>query len=145
MNGATAEPWVSTTKPPNIAITSKRGSSHNFLRTRRKCQSSCKNSISTPSEQVLHAVRGGSRRCANDPIRLTWLARVGPQRIASARPHDQGSRKNAEEENEAHDDRSHDMVQQLAEPEPQSIEWMQDAGISERGREKRNCQHPRPT
>src|SRR5262249_14821458 len=40
MKGATAEPWVSTTRAPNSTSTSTMGPSHHFLRTRKKSQSS---------------------------------------------------------------------------------------------------------
>ena len=40
MKGATAEPWVSSTRLPNRAITSNSGSNQYFLRTRMKRQSS---------------------------------------------------------------------------------------------------------
>ncbi len=40
MNGATAEPSVNMTSPPNTTIMTKIGSIQNFLRTRMKVQSS---------------------------------------------------------------------------------------------------------
>jgi hypothetical protein len=43
MKGATAVPWVSTIRPPKIAIVMMTGSSQYFLRTRKKAQNSCRN------------------------------------------------------------------------------------------------------
>lgn len=40
MNGATAEPWLKMTKPPNITIIRTMGNNQNFLRTLRNNQSS---------------------------------------------------------------------------------------------------------
>src|SRR5215469_8186852 len=118
MKGATAEPWLNTTRPPNMAITIKRGSSQNFFRTRRKCQSSCRNSMSTPSEQMLHAVGVRPRRRTSDPVRLTGLASTDSQGIAPTHSHDQGGRKNSEEEDQAEQNRRHNVVHQLADSEP---------------------------
>src|SRR5262249_44666043 len=114
MKGATADPWVNTTSPPNIAITSKSGSSQNFLRTRRKCQSSCKNSITHPSEQTLHGVRRRTRGRTHHPSRSPPPRSLDPQRIAMPHPHDQGSRNNAEAENEPHHERSYHVMEQKA-------------------------------
>ena len=48
MNGATAEPWVRTTSPPNNARTIRIGASQNFLRARRNLQSSSTNDMRLP-------------------------------------------------------------------------------------------------
>jgi hypothetical protein len=40
MNGATAEPWPGTAKPPNSPILTKIGNSQNFLPALKKIQSS---------------------------------------------------------------------------------------------------------
>ena len=45
MKGATAVPWVNTTRPPNSATTTSKGSNQNFLRTRKKRQNSMKKLI----------------------------------------------------------------------------------------------------
>jgi hypothetical protein len=45
MNGAIAEPLVSTTRPPNTTIMIMIGSSQNFFRTRMKRQISARKSI----------------------------------------------------------------------------------------------------
>ena len=45
MNGATAEPCVSTISPPKMTIITRIGRSQNFLRARRNCQSSFKNDV----------------------------------------------------------------------------------------------------
>ncbi len=45
MNGATAEPWLSITNPPNTAIMTNTGNNQNFLRTLMKAQSSVMKSI----------------------------------------------------------------------------------------------------
>src|SRR5262245_631921 len=118
MKGATAEPWVSTTRAPNTAITSRSGSSQYFLRAPMNSQSSCRNSIAAASKQMLHAVGRRSRRRTHDPVALTTPARIDAQRIFSAQAHDQRRRKHAEQENGPHHDRRHDMVQQNADPEP---------------------------
>jgi hypothetical protein len=68
MKGAIAEPFVSTNKPPKIAIMIKTGSSQNFLRTRKNIQNSRrKDSIDPPLELALHVECRGSRITA-DPI-----------------------------------------------------------------------------
>src|SRR5437660_10957471 len=47
MNGATAEPFASTARPPNTTITINTGSSQNFLRSRRNSQNSARNDKAT--------------------------------------------------------------------------------------------------
>ena len=45
MNGATADPWLRMTNPPNTAIMTNNGNNQNFLRTLIKAQSSIRKSI----------------------------------------------------------------------------------------------------
>src|SRR5215831_10854532 len=68
MNGATAEPLVSTTRPPNTAIMMRTVKSQNFLRTRIKRHSSVRKFIAALSlELVPHGVGCRAGRAAFDP------------------------------------------------------------------------------
>ena len=58
MNGATAEPWLSTISPPNSAIITMIGKSQNFLRTRRNIHNSDKKDISSLRQNWLRIVSG---------------------------------------------------------------------------------------
>src|SRR5215471_13182472 len=111
MKGATAEPWLRTTRPPNTTINSSSGNSQNFLRARRKSQNSRRNSMAGPSEQMLHAVGRRPRRIAYDPSRLTRLSKLEPQWVASSHAHDQSGRNYTKNENETHNDGTHDTMQ----------------------------------
>src|SRR5262245_21165936 len=104
MKGATAEPWVSTTKAPNTAITSRSGSSQYFLRAPINSHNSCRNSIAMSSKQVLSAVGGGTGGRAHHPVAVAPPLRIDPQGVLSAHPHDQRGRQHAEHENGPHHD-----------------------------------------
>jgi hypothetical protein len=52
MNGAMADPSVSTTKAPKSAMVSSTGSSQNFFRIERKAQNSFKNTSMPYSRQI---------------------------------------------------------------------------------------------
>lgn len=65
MNGAIADPWLSTMSPPKAALMMKIGNSQNFLRTRMKSHNSPRNDTGTPVQNwffiVSGAGPGGSR------------------------------------------------------------------------------------
>src|ERR1043165_3814017 len=93
MNGAIAEPWVSTISPPKTSRTSMIGSSQNFFRARRKVQNSSRKDIeSSGSELVLHAFGRRSCRLARDPVGLVVTAPSQRQQVLVASPHEQRDR-----------------------------------------------------
>src|SRR4051812_11537449 len=115
MNGAMAEPLVSTIRPPKITIMIMIGSSQNFLRARMNAQSS---TIIEPivsllplgSELVLHGLRRRPRWLALDPVALGAAVHLGPQEILAESAHDQADRRDGHEEQQAEHQRIHDLV-----------------------------------
>src|SRR5262245_6504804 len=99
MNGAIAEPLVSTTRPPKTTIMIRIGSSQNFLRTRMKRQSSPTNSIIFSLELVLHCIRRGPGRRAHDPVARSIRLAPEPQQIlAHGAQHEAGRKHRAVEQ-----------------------------------------------
>src|SRR4029079_8705582 len=90
MNGAIAEPLVSTIRPPKITIMIMIRSSQNFLRSRMKAHSS---TIIDPifslsrSELVLHRLRRRPRRGALDPVALGAAVDEQAEEILAVGPH----------------------------------------------------------
>src|ERR1044071_225754 len=100
MNGAIAEPLVSTIRPPKITIMIMIGSSQNFLRSRMKAQSSTRiDPISlSRSELVFDRLRRRPRRRALDPVTLGATVDPQAQEILAEGPHDQADRHDGHEE-----------------------------------------------
>src|SRR3546814_11465567 len=97
MNGATAEPWVSTTRPPNSTITSSIGSSQNFLRIRRNRHSSARKDIGV-SELIGHGRAGVGLGVARDPVAGGVGLEAPVQRILAEQPQQQRRRGHPGEE-----------------------------------------------
>src|ERR1700755_774496 len=126
MKGATAEPLVRITRPPNTTIITRIGSSQNFLRTRMKRQSSASKSIQFPSKLIAHALRRRPPRIAHDPVTIAIRLAPEPQEFRAGYAQNQADWPDRQVENQPHDDRVDDVVQQQAEPEPDDIERPQD-------------------
>src|SRR5450759_2407054 len=92
MNGAIAEPLVSTTSPPNTTIMIRIGSSQNFFRTRINRQSSATKSILCPLELVFHRLGRWPGRRSHDPVALRVRLPLEPQQILAQRAHDETGR-----------------------------------------------------
>src|SRR5436190_7691919 len=122
MNGATAEPWVSTSSPPNATIMMRIGSSQNFLRARMKRQSSARKSIAFPLELILHGFGGGPRWAPVDPVAVRVGLPLEPQRVLSQDPPDEADGQHRAEEHQSHHDRIHYPMQQKCKLEPKPIE-----------------------
>src|SRR4051812_32530852 len=103
MKGATAEPLVNTTSPPNTTIMIMIGSSQNFLRTRMKRQSSARKSITSLSELVLHCLRRRSRRLPRQPIAVATRLTPQAQQVPPHSPHDETGRQHRSVEHQTHD------------------------------------------
>src|SRR6185437_16174769 len=113
MNGAIAEPLVSTIRPPKTTIMIRIGSSQNFLRSRMKAQSS---TIMAPmdedpfeigyarSELVAHRLRRRARRRAVDPVGRGPAVELQPQEILAEGPHHEADRRDGQEEQHAEHD-----------------------------------------
>src|SRR6516164_4752729 len=113
MNGATAEIWLNTTRPPSSSITSMMGSSQYFLRTLRKAHSSIRTDIGAPrSEHVLQALRLRTGRRAMDPVARRLRIPLEAQQVLAREAQQQRGRGDDDEEQDAHDDGVHDPVQQ---------------------------------
>src|SRR3954462_11132112 len=89
MKGATAEPLVRITRPPNTTIITRIGNSQNFLRTRMKRQSSARKSIQRPSELIAHAFRRRTGRIADDPVAVPFRLAFEPQEFLAGYAHNQ--------------------------------------------------------
>src|SRR4051794_35399860 len=93
MNGATTEPFTSTSRPPNSAIMTRTGASQNFLRARRKPHSSATNSIGPIPPRVVqsvlvdHGLRRRARRLAHDPITGGLGLPAAAHRVVPLGPH----------------------------------------------------------
>src|SRR4051794_17931816 len=133
MNGAMAEPLVSTIRPPKITIMIMIGSSQNFLRSRMNAHSS---TIIEPivsllprSELVLHGLRRRPRGLPLDPVALGAAVHPQAQEILAERPHDEADRRDGHEEQQAEDQRVHDLVEEQAELQPKPVQRPQHLGI----------------
>src|ERR1700693_4818123 len=104
MNGAIAEPLVSTTSPPNTTIMISIGNSQNFFRTRINRQSSATKSISCPLELIFHRLGRWSGRAPHDPVARRLGLALEPQQIPSHHAHDEAGRPYRAEEQQRHDD-----------------------------------------
>src|SRR5438445_5733863 len=99
MNGATADPWVSTIKPPNRRSTTTIGSSQNFFRSFMNAQSSMTNSpIASPpppwkypSELPGHVRRGAG--WPGDAVRRRVGLEAPLHRISPEAPHEDTHRR----------------------------------------------------
>src|SRR5229473_835039 len=125
MNGAIAEPLVSTIRPPKITIMIRIGSSQNFLRSLMKAQSSTMmepmKSVPLRSELVTHRLGRRPRRGALDPIALGPRVQPQSQEILAEDAHHDSDRRDGHEEQQAEDQRIHDLVDQQAELQPQLV------------------------
>src|SRR5262245_64916056 len=91
MKGATAEPLVSTIRPPNITIMTKMGISQYFLRTRRNNENSRRND-SICSKLVLHGFWRPERRSL-DPIARGVRVAAQSQRVLGQHSHQKRDRR----------------------------------------------------
>src|SRR5690349_290303 len=146
MKGAIAVPLTRTMSPPKIASMTTIGSSQYFFRVRMNSQNSRMKSSIT-SELLPHRVRGGPGGIAFEPV----TSRVGiapeSEQILAGQPEEDADGGHDAEEDRAHDDRSHDAVQQEPQRGPRTVEGDEDAGMHERGgdqqRSERSDVHPR--
>jgi len=115
MNGATAEPCVNTTRPSTTAITSRMGNIQNFLRARRKRQSSpaketmftlqgcVRSSVALKTDCAAVARRSG--RVTFYPVGRRVAIKVEAHEILAAQPHDEAGRHNNGKKEEPHHNR----------------------------------------
>src|ERR1700691_5561774 len=122
MKGATAEPFASTSRPPNIAITRKTGSSQYFLRTRKNIQNSFRNETIGYSELLLHGAERGCGRVTGDPVGLGSTIRLQPKGIVTEHPLQQADRDNDAIEQQRQHDRAYDGMKHKAELQPKPVE-----------------------
>src|SRR5574342_15672 len=109
MNGATAEPWLSTISAPSSAITSRIGSSQNFLRALRKAQSSLRNDMGKCLKLVGQGLGRRARRVALDPVALRLGIALEPQRVLARQAHGDAERRDHPVVENADHDRAHDL------------------------------------
>src|SRR5260370_946730 len=112
MNGATTEPLVSTTSPPNTTIMIRIGNSQNFFLTRMNRQSSATKSISCPLELISHRLWRGTRRLSHDPVAVRARLPFEPQRVLPHHAHEQTGGQNRAVENQRHQHRVDHLVKQ---------------------------------
>src|SRR5205823_5148471 len=148
MNGAIAEPLVSTIRPPKITIMIRIGSSQNFLRSLMKAQSStmmeAMKSVPLRSELVTHRLRRRPGRRALDPVALGLPVQPQAQEILAEQAHHNADRRNGHEEQQAEDQWIHDLVEQQAKLQPQLVERRQQAGEDKRHREEHGGERQGP-
>src|SRR5688500_10470024 len=111
MNGATAEPCVSTINPPNSSRTTMIGASQYFFRVRMKSMISSKNAICCSLELLLHGLGGRQRGGLTlDPVAQQVRPPAQRPQIATAQPHDQARRRHGQKVNRAHHQRADDPM-----------------------------------
>src|SRR5512146_3067655 len=128
MNGATALPSVSTISPAKTASMTTIGSSQYFFRNRRKSQSSRSTGIMDSSELLAHRVRGRSRRPAVDPVGGGRAVDPEPEQVLAQQPQHQGHRRDRTVEQQRHDGKRDEPLQEQAQPEPEAVERAQQPG-----------------
>src|SRR3954452_25496630 len=104
MNGAIAEPCVSTIRLPKIIIMMRVGISQYFLRTRRNIQNSCRSDNMRTSELLFHRLGRRPRRLAGNPV--AFCRRMTPQAqwVLASRAHEQADECHGDvEENHQYD------------------------------------------
>src|SRR5437867_1845726 len=119
MNGATADPCVSTIKPPNSRSTTTIGSSQNFFRSRMNAQSSRTNSpiFNSPSLELPGHVGAGSGGL-EDAIRRRDGIEASMHRISPEPPHDDAHRRRDAVEDHGEENARVDPSQRLADRHP---------------------------
>src|SRR5439155_1814638 len=110
MNGATADPCVSTIKPPNSRRTTTIGSNQNFFRSFMNAQSSRTNSpiarsllLEKPSSELPGHMSGDSGRLG-DAIRRRARLEAPLHRISPKTPHKDPHRRHDPVEDHREDD-----------------------------------------
>src|SRR5262245_24332123 len=127
MNGATAVPCARMISPPKTSNINRIGVSQYFLRVRMNDHSSAKIDMMLPSyldlssELVLH-LGFGLCRFPPDPIALLVRSPLERQEVLAAQPHDPSSRRDSRKEDDAHDQRADDLVQQPSQRQPHAVE-----------------------
>src|SRR5258706_16045421 len=103
MNGATALPWASSSRPPITRMTTMTGIIQNFLRILRKLQSSFRNDIRTHlSELPRHGFRSGSGRIPRKPVRGYIRREAQAQGVLPKHPKQERQRSYYQQEYRAH-------------------------------------------
>src|SRR5258707_5660993 len=128
MNGATTLPCVSTMSAPKTTSMITTGSSQYFFRARMKSHNSQRTLITDASELAPHRVRGRPRWPAGDPIRLRRTVDPQAEQILSQQPQHQGHWGHRAVEEQRHDPRSDDALQEQTEPKPGAIARSQKPG-----------------
>src|ERR1700678_4481491 len=100
MNGAIADPLVSTTRAPNTTIMIRIGSSQNFFLTRINRQSSATKSISYPLELIFHRLGRWTGRLSHDPVARRIRLAFEPQQVPPHPAHDEAGRPNRAEKHQ---------------------------------------------
>src|SRR5258708_10453388 len=146
MNGATTEPLVSTTSPPNTTIMIRTGNSQNFFLTRINRQSSATKSMSCPLELISHRLRRWTRRLPHDPVAVGARLPFEPQQVLPHHAHDQTGRQNRAVENQRHQHRAERPVKQHSELQPYQVKRMKDRGAKQSRSQRQRGQSavPRP-
>src|SRR6185369_11714446 len=109
MNGAMAEPFVRTTKPPNTAIMMTIGTSQYFLRALRKAQSSRIRDMPA-SELVLEGFCERTWRFAQFPVSPGGRVKAKVQGPLADQPHPQPDRREDRVEHEPEHHRCNDVM-----------------------------------
>src|SRR5262245_23790280 len=128
MNGAIAEPCVSTISPPNSSIRMRIGTNQYFLRTRRNIQNSCRNDNMHTSELLFHRVRRRSWRLARDPVACRRRVAAQTQRVFAGPAHENAYGRDGRVEQNHQNDRTDGLGQEETELEPRAIEGPQSCG-----------------
>src|SRR3981189_1811155 len=131
MNGATTEPWASTSRPPRTTLMMMMGSSQYLRRAPRKCHICVTKSIFRLLEHVPVAVVRRSRRIAFDPVARLRRLEAPAHRVASERAHQQSYRREYGKEDHAEHDRANHAPQQLAQLHPGAVERREPCGARE--------------
>src|SRR6266849_792411 len=150
MNGATADPCVSTIRPPNSRRTRTIGSSQNFFRSLMNVQSSRTNSPIARSllpwkcsSELPGHVGGGSGRLG-DAVRRRIGLEAPVHRISPEPPHEDAHRRHERVEDDGEDDARVDPPQGLSYRHPAPVDIGQAAGQHEGRNDQRHRERERP-
>src|ERR1700746_108165 len=125
MNGASAEPSASTSKPPSPHTITITGVSQIFLRTRRNFHRSLTRSIIKSSELFGHRGLLLAGRRSGEPIARPVRLETKTQRILPGGSHNDSDRSQNSEKHDTHDDWIENSKELQRQPSPSPVEAAQ--------------------
>src|ERR1700746_2299664 len=139
MNGASAEPSASTSKPPSPHTITITGVSQIFLRTRRNFHRSLTRSIIKSSEFFGHRGLLPAGRRSGEPIARPVRLETKPQGILASGTQNHSDRSKHTEKHDTHDEWIENSKELQRQPSPSPVEGAQQRCGEQRDRDKGRC------